>query len=340
MIGPAPCKKLQLFGGLLLALVLIVVYSNNAHSNVLSAPPDQVAPIDAIDKNNEILIFFQDIGDDQAKFRLLLEKQLKLKMPGHAFRFVDLSSKEKRDLAVEFQLASHCVMAIGPDATQKMLTLRKPGIYYSLQTSRLLLDKLHRIYKPLNVEVSGIYQEQPLARQIYLAKALSPDLTSIRVLLDQKDKYYLNEYQDLARSQGLSLDYQILRAADSPEKYLGPTETESDYLLLTNNNQLYMKSKLAALVLTAYYQRIRLIGSRLEDVQTGTLASIYTPLTTLAIEASNDFKDMCQSRQIAPPRYAKSFSVAINRQIAENLGLTNIDANQLSKQITSMDNSR
>ena len=288
----------------------------------------------------DTLVFFQRSNAEQDKFLKALETQLTTKMPNRRFQFIDLTRSTKRELEGYFKSAGQCAMAVGPFATQKMLTVRKPINYFSVFTSRNLLDQLNRVYRRLGISVSGIYEEQPFERQIYLSKALNASLNSIGLLLDQKDKYYLPEFQSIALENKLALNYRILGAADSPEKYLSDVASVDTYLLLTNNNQLFMKSKLASLVLSAYYQQVKLIGNRYEDAKVGTLASVYTPPTTLAIEAVSEFKSVCESGQIEPPRYAKSFSVIINKQIAENLNMVDLNANQLSKHIAQMENKR
>jgi len=288
--------------------------------------------------DRETLIFYQGKSEQLDKFRQALEIQLKLKMPQSTFNFVDLTNLSKRDLEEHFANTASCAMAIGPYATQKMLSVRKNINHFSVLASRNLLDKLHRVYARLGIKVSGIYEEQPFYRQIFLSKALAPGLEEIGLLLNQKDKYYLSEYQSIAEQHGLTLNYRILNASDSPEKYLADVADQENYLLLTNNSQLFMKSKLAAMVLTAYYQQVKLIGNRYQDAEVGTLASIYTPSTTLAIEASNEFKLACEQSELAKPRYAESFSVIINKQIAENLNMGNINTNQLSKSVTQLEN--
>ncbi len=157
------------------------------------------------------------------------------------------------------------------------------------------------------------------------------------MLLDQTDKYYLPEYLKLAEKHNLKLKYRILKPSDSAEKYLQEMADENTYFLVTHNRQLANESRLASLVMSAYYQNIKLIGNRYQNLKTGTLASIYTSAAALASEAGKSFKQLCESDELPAPRFAKNFNVAINKQIAENTKMNRLSGSILTQQITDME---
>lgn len=289
---------------------------------------------------DNILIFYQSDSSEVEKFRQALIPQLNTKMPDHSVSYLDLTNMTKRQLEQSLANSNNCAMGIGPAAIQKLLATRKSLNYFAVQVSRNLLDKLSRIYERLGIYVGGIYEEQPFHRQIYLSKAINPELSDIGILLNQKDKYYLPEYQWLAGQHTLNLNYRILHSSSAPERYLTDIARNDAYLLITNNSQLYMHSKLAALVLSSFHQQVKLIGNRYQDAKTGTLASIYTSPTTLAIEASSEFKALCEDKEKKLPRYANSFSVYVNQHIANNLNMKNLTENELSTKITRMETAR
>ncbi|WP_444994205.1 ABC transporter substrate binding protein [Aliikangiella sp. IMCC44359] len=284
-----------------------------------------------------IPVFYENTLADKAIFLQALRLQLEQKLAGRNINFIDVSQMSKREIEAQLESAHYCAMGIGEVATKKMLSVRKPINHFSVLVSRNILDQLNRVYSRLGIQLTGIYQEQPFSRQLFLSKALNPNIKSVAILLDQSDKYRLPEYIDIAQKYDIKLNFQILRPNDPPEKYLTKITQTGSYLLITNNQQLFMKSKLAALVLSAYYRQINLIGSRFEDAKIGTLASIYTAPTSLSIETSSEFKKLCENQQLMPPRYAKSFSVIINKQIAGNMKLHDINTNELSKQINQME---
>lgn len=291
------------------------------------------AETNTIDKRNQIVIFYQEKVSSHKKIIPYLNKELKIKMPKQHFRFIDITNLTKKEIDATLERTNSCAMGLGSLTIKKMLSVRKPIHYFSLLVPRHRLDRLNRIYAKLGIKLTGIYDEQPFARQLYLSKAINPKLTSVAILLDQSDKYYLPEYQSIANNNHIKLNYRILKPSDSPEKYLEEIATKNTYLVITNNKQLASKSKLAALVLSAFYQHIKLIGNRYENVKIGTLASIYTPAAMLASEASEQFKNLCLTNKVSTPRYASHFSVAINQQIAENMNMETLNSSTLTRQI-------
>ncbi len=287
-----------------------------------------------------ILVFYE--GNRDSLLNTLvdsLKPQLAAKFEKHEFEFIDLFKYPNKEIESKLKNTQNCVMTLGVPATQKILAYRRPLNHFSLLLPRPLLDKFHHVYGRLGIQVSGIYHEQPIERQIYLAKSLNADIQRVNIFLEQSDKYYLPEYQKSVNQHGLMLNSKILPSTDSPEKHL--TQLKNfDYLLITNNLYLYSKSKLASLVLSSFYREIRLIGNLYEHAELGTLASIYTSPTSLSIEASNQFKNDCFQEKMNSPRYAQGFSVAVNKQIATNLNLTQLNENELSRRVSNMEHGK
>ncbi|TQV80296.1 hypothetical protein [Aliikangiella coralliicola] len=340
---------------------LILFFS--AFSNNVLSDSDKSTGISEKNQYN-LLIFHDNMSEVQNQFSQSLQAQLLLKMPDYNYELIDTSSKSRKKIEAHLTQPASCAVTIGAVATQKVLSVRHPVYIFSLYVPRYKLDNLYRIYQKLGIPLSGIYEEQPFTRQMFLAKALNPELNQVNILLGQADKFYLREFQKLASENQLSLNYQILKPADTPEKFLNNVTKPTDFLLILNNAQLFQNSKLTGVVLAAYYQKVNLIGNRIEHAKIGTLASIYTSPNTLAIETTGELKKICeakinqnnkpegktksnsgknnrdknQSDSQTKPRFANSFSVIINDQIAQNMQLGNLSSNELSKQVTRMEN--
>ncbi|MET1254172.1 hypothetical protein [Aliikangiella maris] len=308
---------------------VLVLYSNYSVSAALAGPPS----------TKIIPVFYQQPNDHTQTFIQALKIQLDQKLATPALKFIDITQSNTRQIEEWLNKSQHCAMTIGEIATRKVLSIRKPLNYFSLLTSRSELDKLNRIYARLGIKVSGIYHEQPFERQIFLSKALNANLRSVAIMVDQTDKFRLPDYQNTAKKYGLDVQFQILERHDPPEKFLDRITRKGSFLLISNNRHLYTESQLVSLVLAAYYRGVNLIGSRFEDAKIGTLASIFTAPTSLSIEVGNAFKPICESPELPlpEPRYANSFSIVVNKQIAENMKIENIDINQLSQKVNQLE---
>jgi len=246
----------------------------------------------------------------------------------HQLNELELKTKLNQDIS--------CALTIGTDVTKRVLSTRPEIPLFSINVSKLELDKFHSVYQRLSVFISGIYEEQSLLRQVLLAKAILPDLQAVSVLYNQADKYYLKEDTNQLKGLGMKLNYSLLQNSDSPQKFLADlSPQDNNFLMLSNNRLLFNKSRLAGLVLTANQMKTKIIGSRQVDIAQGAIASVYTPETSLALEALEDIERLCQSEFRPNPRYARNFNVGVNKHIASASASNKqeIEANELYRSI-------
>jgi len=152
---------------LMASLILLVSsFSLNAQQPALPSP-------------QSIIIFYQFEDNQQTKLIESLQAQLTKDRLNIELKTVDINKLTKKELKRNFDGTSICSISIGENTTKKILSLRSKIKTFALNVSRNQLNKLNQIYKRLNIEVSGIYQEQSLSRQILLARALQPELNFI-----------------------------------------------------------------------------------------------------------------------------------------------------------------
>jgi hypothetical protein len=267
----------------------------------------------------------------------------------------DINLSTVSELKQKALLAKQCLVTLDTTSAKKMAALRLQKQIFALNIPRLTLDKLSRIYKPLGVAISGIYQEQSFQRQLFLADAIDKNLKQIGLLLSQNDSFELNQYQNTAAQQSHQLNFRLLNSIESAHTYLAtlfqtqttintseqtpiPLKAETvtpqkKYLLLTNNQTLYSAKPMVELVLMASRLNIHLIGSTLQQSKNGALASVYLPQNALIEEALEDIKGICQQQRFRPPHFAKQYQVTINQQIARNSNIKNINQSVLLKEM-------
>ncbi|MGX5173803.1 hypothetical protein ACUR5C_07255 [Aliikangiella sp. IMCC44653] len=316
-------------------LVMLACNSFARESSQLYQQPSQANDLMSLNQAERAIlpVFYQGSQPELLTLVKSIEPQLKLKLTGHQVKLINIKELTKKEIESLFNGVNDCAVTIGPIATQKIASIRNKTPLFSLLVSKTQLDQLHHVYARLGVPISGIYHEQPPLRQLLLAKTITPDLNKVALFFDQADKYQLANLKNIASQLNLDLAFQILFSSDPPEKFLSKIVADEGVLLISNNRDIYTESKLAAVVLSAYYRNIKLIGNIFEHSEIGALASIYTATTALSIEASNQISEECQLNQFSPPRYANSFSVVINHKIAESLRLKNNNENEISRQI-------
>jgi len=285
-------------------------------------------------------VLYDSFDDRASPLIKTLNNWFSQKEPSLSPLFRDL--RQMTDAQIEQTLSSppHCAVTIGLTSTRRALAARTRSKLYSLLVSKEELDGLARTYQQLSLYISGIYEEQSFIRQLYLAQALGTTPVKAIILLDQKNRFYLPELLDIAAKESVSLKYKILRRPESPNDFIDTLAEKNDYLLLQNQSSQSSDAKMANLVLSAYRNNVRLIGSRTSDTAAGALASVYTPTNALAQQAVAEISELCEQKKFRPPHYAKRYAVNLNRKIADNLGLSRLRAESLTQHLNLMDRNK
>ena len=282
-------------------------------------------------------VLYDSLDDRASPLIKSLKNWFSQKEPSLSPLYLDL--RQLTDAQIEQSLASppHCAVTIGLSSTRRALAARTRSKIFSLLVSKEQLDGLARTYQQLGLFVSGIYEEQSFIRQLYLAQILGTIPVKAIILLDQKNRFYLPELLEIATNESVSLKYKILRRPESPNDFIDALADKNDYFLIQNQTSFSGDAKMANLVLSAYRNKVRLIGNRASDTIAGALASVYTPANVLAQQAVTEVGELCEQKKLAPPHYARRFAVNFNSKIADNLGLPRIKTESLTQHLNLMD---
>lgn len=167
-----------------------------------------------------------------------------------------------------------------------------------------------------------IWRDPPLARQLRLIHQLLPKARQIGVLFGKDSQFMLNDLRHAATAQGMRIMSQSWDATED-SRPLQSLLKRSDVLLGLNDPQLYNTLTMKNLLLSAYADRQALIGPTASFVKAGSLASTYSDQTDW-INTLNELLEQAPQRW---PRalYPNHFKVMSNPQVARSLGLPPIN---------------
>ncbi|MDH5433855.1 MAG: hypothetical protein OEY19_07905 [Gammaproteobacteria bacterium] len=229
-----------------------------------------------------------------------------------------------------------CVVSVGVKATEAVLATREKIKVFSTELPRMHLDKLRQMYQQFNIDLTGIYQEQSFERQLKLIKAINDKTESAHLFLGMSDKYYLQEFKRTAEDNQIELHYRILQPSSSISKYLD-LNSNSSMLIITNNEKVYKPYQIEELVKIAFEKQLYLIGNKFQDAENGSLIAIYTPEDKLVDEISESVSAYCLQYQTILPNYAKSFALAVNKKINQNMAIEELDGDKLMEAMRQME---
>lgn len=183
-------------------------------------------------------------------------------------------------------------------------------------------------------KVTALFRDQPLSRQLQLAKALLPNLRHVGVITGHKN--LPTSIAELERSS--QLEIQSIDVEDRPDwpKYLSQLVANNDVLLGIDDPAIYNAENIRSILLTTYRHGKFLIGPGRSFVNAGSLASCYTAPDQYLQQLLDMVNALLRSQKLPRPQYPRAYRVAINSQVATSLGLTVPDEQTLTARLQNM----
>ncbi len=196
-----------------------------------------------------------------------------------------------------------------------------------LQVSRLqALARSNR--QPLPRNITLLWSDPPVERQMRLIRQLLPHVRRVGVLLSPLSAQLVPELEQAAARQQL-----LLRTErwDDPRdnRPLGMLLDHSDVLLGLDDPQLFNPLTIKQILLTSYDQRKALIGPTAAFIRAGSLSSSYS--------SQQDWLDTLDEVLDLPPEqwpaalYTRHFQVISNESVARSLGVEQNNDAQLTR---------
>jgi hypothetical protein len=184
-------------------------------------------------------------------------------------------------------------------------------------------------------KVTGLYRDQPLSRQLQLAKLLLPNLRRVAII---------HGHRNLAQTSAVlehtsQLQIHMLDIEDKVDwpKYLSQLMQDSDVLLAVEDASVYNSDTIRSILLTTYRHGKFLIGPGRSFVNAGSLASCYTVSDQYLKQLTDMVGNVLHARKLPAPQYPRSFRVALNPRVATSLGLTVQDENTLTARLLKLE---
>lgn len=243
---------------------------------------------------------------------------------------VPVSYQSVNNYKVMPQKASLVVIA-GSDALEDILSskrLKHPAL--AVLISQVSYNKLVRNHPIENL--SAIFQEPPLSRQIRLAKLIKPDIKTLGTLASLPvPSPYIDEINQLSREQGLKVEIGKIKPDGGINRELARVLRNTDFLLGYYDTRLFGVENIKNILLTAYRSGKMLIGPTGAYVKAGSVASSQSSYGDFARQIKDHIADIAAGKDLPEAGYARYFSVTVNKRVARSLGIELPDTETLAK---------
>lgn len=215
------------------------------------------------------------------------------------------------------------IIAVGVQAVQSVteMDIRRPVLATLIPKSSF--DKLLYQHKNKSSEISAIYLDQPLNRQVAFFRIALPAHKRLGVVFgpESQDKFKL--LQSSVRDQKIQLVTEKIESADELIPALQRVLAEADALLALPDPLVFNKNNAQSILLTSYRYQDPVIGYSQAYVKAGALYAVFSTPAQIGQQAGEIIQRLSASKSgsLPVPQYPKYFSVGVNTQVARSLGI-------------------
>jgi ABC-type uncharacterized transport system substrate-binding protein len=228
---------------------------------------------------------------------------------------------------------SDLTVAIGTPALEKVLaTGRRPVL--SLLVPRSTYERLAS-GRP---QVSALYLDQPLYRQLQLLQLALPDLKNVGAPLGPVSR----ELQDALQAVGRGNETRVHTAIIEKNSDLYPALTglaaESEAFLLLPDPLVAHRSSLQNFFLHTYRLKRPVLAYSAPLAKSGAIMALYTTPEQAGEEAADWIRDSWSGNSVSlgGPRYPKRFTISINSTVARSLDITLPSVDVLTRKLEAL----
>ena len=224
-------------------------------------------------------------------------------------------------------------VTVGTSAAQKVLNINPPVPVLNTLIPRSSYD--HMVATTPRGNTSSIFLDQPLTRRLELVENILPTRKMISVVLGPTTRDLKDELVTVAFGRGMRLRVETMSAGQGLVGPLNRALEDSDAFLAVADPVVSNRRTVQNLLLTTYRQRVPVIAYSKAYVKAGALAAVYSTPEQIGRQTGELVAELVRtgSRSLPKPQYPKYFSVEINDQVAQSLGIRVPSASYIERRL-------
>jgi len=193
------------------------------------------------------------------------------------------------------------------------------------------------ISRKFNRKFSAIFIDQPVSRQLRLIKSAFKEKTHIGVAVSNQSRMHIPELIENGNQLGLRIHIETLPDPDSIHHIIRKLADNNDLILAMQDSNIYNKYTIQNILMTTYHANMPLIGYSRSYVQAGALMSVYTSIDDLALQTNELINKATKGMKLPSSDYCKYYSVELNHQVANSLGISLDEESILLKRLIKLE---
>ncbi|MDY0249330.1 MAG: ABC transporter substrate binding protein [Pseudomonas sp.] len=243
---------------------------------------------------------------------------------------LDIQYVARTQLTTQTQFSADTqLILLGPALLDWRLQLSgRPPATLILQVSRV--QAYQRLAGQQPSQITFLWSDPPLERQVALLKVMLPGLKNVGVLYGKHSAFLLPEMEHILQTENLTL-HKYYWSNSHDARSLNHLLEKTEVLLGIDDTTIYNPTTIKSILLSSYARKQTLIGPTAAFIKAGSLASTYSD--------QNDWIHTL-SRLLQMPsttwpssQYPSDFKVMSNRQVARSLGIQKTRASLINTQL-------
>lgn len=223
------------------------------------------------------------------------------------------------------------IISIGNNSARQLNIYKtKPPILYSLIPSH----SYRAIRKnSSSQQISAIYIDQPIKRQLQLIKSALPGKNRVGVMLGSYSGIRKSRLQQIMSSMGLKPTIVNVTPANIGSSLEGVYD-RVDVLLAQPDPSVYNKKTVMNVLLSSYRHTVPVFGYSAAFVRSGATAAIYSSPIDIGKHIGDEIvKYVSDNKKLSPPAFPKYFSIGTNRRVIKSLNIRMPPSNKIKAEI-------
>lgn len=229
-------------------------------------------------------------------------------------------------------------VTLGSQAAQAVLSSSKNTPVLSALIPQRSFEKIVRANRGKGSgQLSAIYLDQPLQRQLALLQLALPLVRQIGVLTGPDSSDRLAELSALTHARGWDLRHARVTGAEALYPALRDTLDGSDVLLALADPLVFNNASIRNILLSSFRAKVPMLAFSPAYARAGAVMSLYTTPSQVGAQAAREVQTLLRLGHFAERvQYPDDFEVAVNHNVARSLGLA-LDGDALREALRRME---
>lgn len=249
--------------------------------------------------------------------------------------------QEQPNVVTLDQLSTHhsrtgIIIAVGSRACEQMLSRYHPNTHLIctfLPSTTFAMLQRNLLPEQEHSRISAIFIDQPLSRQVQLARLVKPEAHTLGSALGSNSRALQRELETGSRLENFQLQLAHLSTQDNPVEKLTPVIAHSDIFLVIPDSSVFNRAISKWLLYLSLRHQVPVIGFSESYTEAGAAASVHSSATQIGLQTGEWLNRLQKGNDLPSPSYPAYFNVSTNPVAARTLHLELPPAEALEQQL-------